>query len=59
MIKQLTLTLSFILLYSNSILAYNVNNECEKKLNKGQYEEALKAANLVKDKYDYLNILNS
>ena len=52
MIKLLTLTLSFILLYSNSILAYNVNNECEKKLNKGQYEEAFKAANLVKDKYD-------
>ena len=52
MIKQLTLTLSFIILYSNNILAYNVNNECEKKLNKGKYEEALKAANSVKDKYD-------
>jgi hypothetical protein len=52
MIKQLTLILSFTLLYSNNIFAYNVNNECEKQLNKGKFEEALKAANLVKDKYD-------
>jgi len=52
MIKQLTLILSFILLYSNNIFAYNVNNECEKQLNKGKFEEALKAANSVKDKYD-------
>ena len=52
MIKQLTLILSLILLYSNNILAYNVNNESEKQLNKGKYEEALKAANLVKNKYD-------
>ena len=52
MIKQLTLILSFTLLYSNNIFAYNVNNECEKQLNKGKFEEALKAANSVKDKYD-------
>jgi len=52
MIKQLTLILSFILLYSNNIFAYNVNNECEKQLNKGKFEEALKAASSVKDKYD-------
>ena len=52
MIKQLTLILSFTLLYTNNIFAYNVNNECEKQLNKGKFEEALKAANLVKDKYD-------
>ena len=52
MIKQLTLILSFTLLYSNNIFAYNVNNECEKQLNKGKFEEALKASNSVKDKYD-------
>ena len=52
MIKQLTLILSFTLLYSNNIFSYNVNNECEKQLNKGKFEEALKAANSVKDKYD-------
>ena len=52
MIKQLTLILSFTLLYSNTIFAYNVNNECEKQLNKGKFEEALKAASSVKDKYD-------
>ena len=52
MIKQLTLILSFTLLYSNNIFAYNVNNECEKQLNKGKFEEALKAASSVKDKYD-------
>lgn len=52
MIKQLTLILSFIILYSNNIFAYNINNECEKQLNKGKFEEALKAANSVKDKYD-------
>jgi len=52
MIKQLTLILSFTLLYSNNIFAYNVNNECEKQLNKGKFEQALKAANSVKDKYD-------
>jgi len=52
MIKQFTLTLSFIMLYSNNIFAYNVNNECEKKLNKGKYEEAIKVAKSVKDKYD-------
>jgi hypothetical protein len=52
MIKQLTLILSFTILYSNNIFAYNVNNECEKQLNKGKFEEALKAANSVKDKYD-------
>ena len=52
MIKQITLILSIILLYSNNIFAYNVNNECEKQLNKGKFEEALKAANSVKDKYD-------
>ena len=52
MIKQFTLILSFTLLYSNNIFAYNVNNECEKQLNKGKFEEALKAANSVKDKYD-------
>ena len=52
MIKQLTLILSFILLYSNNIFAYDVNNQCEKQLNKGKYEEALKAANSVKNKYD-------
>ena len=52
MIKQLTLILSFTLLYSNNIFAYNVNNECEKQLNKGKFVEALKAANSVKDKYD-------
>ena len=52
MIKQLTLILSFTLLYSNNIFAYNVNNECEKQLNKGNFEEALKAASSVKDKYD-------
>ena len=52
MIKQITLILSFILLYSNNIFAYDVNNQCEKQLNKGKYEEALKAANSVKNKYD-------
>ena len=52
MIKKLTLILSFTLLYSNNIFAYNVNNECEKQLNKGKFEEALKAASSVKDKYD-------
>jgi len=52
MIKQLTLILSFTLLYSNNIFSYNVNNECEKQLNKGKFEEALKAASSVKDKYD-------
>ena len=52
MIKQLTLILSFTLLYANNIFAYNVNNECEKQLNKGKFEEALKAADSVKDKYD-------
>ena len=52
MIKQFTLILSFTLLYSNNIFSYNVNNECEKQLNKGKFEEALKAANSVKDKYD-------
>ena len=52
MIKQLTLILSFTLLYSNNIFAYNVNNECEKQLNKGKFVEALKAASSVKDKYD-------
>jgi tetratricopeptide (TPR) repeat protein len=52
MIKQLTLILSFTLLYSNNIFAYNVNNECEKQLNKGKFEDALKAASSVKDKYD-------
>ena len=52
MIKQLTLILAFTLLYSNNIFAYNVNNECEKQLNKGKFEEALKAASSVKDKYD-------
>ena len=52
MIKLLTLILSFTLLYSNNIFAYNVNNECEKQLNKGKFEEALKAASSVKDKYD-------
>lgn len=52
MIKQLTLILSFTILYSNNIFAYNVNNECEKQLNKGKFEEALKAASSVKDKYD-------
>ena len=52
MIKQLTLILSFTLLYSNNIFAYNVNNECEKQLNKGKFEEALKASSSVKDKYD-------
>ena len=52
MIKQLTLILSFTLLYSNNIFSYNVNNDCEKQLNKGKFEEALKAANSVKDKYD-------
>ena len=52
MIKQLTLILSFTLSYSNNIFAYNVNNECEKQLNKGKFEEALKAASSVKDKYD-------
>jgi len=52
MIKQLTLILSFTILYSNNIFSYNVNNECEKQLNKGKFEEALKAANSVKDKYD-------
>jgi tetratricopeptide (TPR) repeat protein len=52
MIKQLTLILSFTLLYSNNIFAYNLNNECEKQLNKGKFEEALKAAISVKDKYD-------
>jgi tetratricopeptide (TPR) repeat protein len=52
MIKQLTLILSFTLLYSNNIFAYNVNNDCEKQLNKGKFEEALKAASSVKDKYD-------
>ena len=52
MIKQLTLILAFTLLYSNNIFSYNVNNECEKQLNKGKFEEALKAANSVKDKYD-------
>jgi len=52
MIKQLTLILSFTLLYSNNIFAYDVNNECEKQLNKGKFEEALKAASSVKDKYD-------
>ena len=36
MIKQSTLALSFIILFSNNLFAYNVNNECEKKLNKGQ-----------------------
>ena len=39
MIKQLTLILSFILLYSNNIFAYNVNNECEKQLNKGKLSD--------------------
>jgi tetratricopeptide (TPR) repeat protein len=39
-------------LYSNNIFSYNVNNECEKQLNKGKFEEALKAASSVKDKYD-------
>ena len=39
MIKQLTLILSFTLLYSNNIFAYNVNHECEKQLNKGKFEE--------------------
>ena len=52
MIKQLTLILAFTLLYSNNIFAYNVNNECEKQLNKGKFEEALKAASSVKNKYD-------
>ncbi|MBT6355731.1 MAG: hypothetical protein HOJ59_01495, partial [Nitrosomonadales bacterium] len=52
MIKQSTLALSFIILFSNNLFAYNVNNECEKKLNKGQYKEALKAAKLVENKYD-------
>ena len=52
MIKQFTLILYFTLLYSNNIFAYNVNNECEKQLNKGKFEEALKEANSVKDKYD-------
>ena len=52
MIKELTLILSFTLLYSNNIFAYNVNNECEKQLNKGKFEEALKAASSVKNKYD-------
>ncbi|MDC0541856.1 tetratricopeptide repeat protein [Methylophilaceae bacterium] len=52
MIKQITLILSFILLYSNNIFAYDVNNQCEIQLNKGKYEEALKAANSVKNKYD-------
>ena len=52
MIKQLTLILSFTLLYSNNIFSYNVNNECEKQLNKGKFEEALKAASSVKNKYD-------
>jgi tetratricopeptide (TPR) repeat protein len=52
MIKQSTLALSFIILFSNNLFAYNVNNECEKKLNKGQYKEALKAAELVENKYD-------
>ena len=52
MIKQLTLILSFTLLYSNNIFSYNVNNECEKQLNKGKFEAALEAANSVKDKYD-------
>lgn len=52
MIKQTTLALSFIILFSNNLFAYNVNNECEKKLNKGKYEEALKAAKSVKNQYD-------
>ena len=52
MIKQTTLALSFIILFSNNLFAYNVNNECENKLNKGKYEEALKAAKSVKNQYD-------
>jgi hypothetical protein len=38
---EITLITSFILLFSNNIYSYNINNGCENKLNNGLINEAI------------------
>ena len=47
-----TLIIIFTLLFSMNLFAYNVNNDCEKKLNTGMPAEAIEAAEKITNEYD-------
>ncbi|MGE4597174.1 MAG: tetratricopeptide repeat protein [Methylophilaceae bacterium] len=52
MIKEVTLSILISSLYINNIYAYDVNNECEKLLNKRDYNRAIEVAERVDNPYD-------
>jgi tetratricopeptide (TPR) repeat protein len=49
---ETTLITSFILLFSNTIYSYNINNSCENKLNNNLINEAILEAKKIENKYD-------
>jgi len=49
---ETTLIISFILLFSNTIYSYNINNSCENKLNNNLINEAILEAKKIENQYD-------